>query len=78
MSDEITSYTVKVTQEMIDQIKADAMEDVKRKMRFIHWRMEERYGADISEAKADAFDELEAWINEKTNGSSIEEQNNVN
>lgn len=62
-------------QETTDQVKADAMEDVKRKMRFIHWQMKERYGADITEAKADAFDELKAWLDKKTNGSSIEEDN---
>lgn len=73
--DEITSYAVKVTQEMVDQIKADGMEEVKSKMVFFHTHMIFRYGADIVEAKADAFDELKAWLDKKTNGSSIEEDN---
>lgn len=47
------------------QIRADAIEEVKSKMISFHTDAIFQYGADIIEARADAFDELKDWVEEQ-------------
>lgn len=48
-----------------ERIRADAIEEVKRQMISLHTDMIFRYGADIIEARCDAFDELKEWLKEQ-------------
>lgn len=43
----------------------DAIEEIKHQMISLHTDMILRYGADIIEAKCDAFDELKKWLEEQ-------------
>lgn len=45
--------------------RADAIEEVKSKMISFHTDAIFQYGADIIEAKSDAFDELKDWLKEQ-------------
>lgn len=47
------------------KVKADAIEEVKSKMISFHTDAIFQYGADIIEARADAFDELKDWLDEQ-------------
>lgn len=51
----------------IEKIRDDVIDEVKRKMISFHTDMIFKYGADIIEAKCDAFDELENWLKEQNN-----------
>lgn len=42
-----------------------ALEDVKHQMILFHTDMKNQYGADIIEARCDAFDYLSEWIKEQ-------------
>lgn len=54
----------KVT-EAYQQGRADAIEEVKSKMISFHTDAIFRYGTDIIEARADAFNELKDWLKEQ-------------
>ena len=47
------------------QGRADAIEEVKSKMISFHTDAIFQYGADIIEARVDAFDELKDWVEEQ-------------
>mgnify|MGYP003292815259 CR=1 FL=1 len=51
------------------QIRAEAIEEVKSKMISFHTDAIFQYGADIIEAKSDAFDELRDWLKEQNMGN---------
>lgn len=48
------------------RIRIDAIEEVKSKMISFHTDKVFQYGADIIEAKADAFDELKDWLEKQS------------
>lgn len=68
----------KLPQEILETIfnegykkgRADAIDEVKHQMISLHTDMIFQYGADIIEARCDAFDELENWLKEQNNDSS--------
>lgn len=66
-SDEWNDYLAKV----IADAKADAIEEVESKIISFHTDAIFRYGVDIIEARADAFDELKDWLKEQKWQSKI-------
>lgn len=50
---------------MYNKGRADAINEIKHQMISLHTDMIFRYGADIIEAKCDAFDELKEWLKEQ-------------
>lgn len=52
----------KMLEEYKAKVRADAIEEVKRKMISLHTDMILQYGVDIIEGRADAFDELKDWL----------------
>ena len=47
------------------QGRADAIDEVKRQIISLHTDMIFQYGADIIEARSDAFDGLKEWLKEQ-------------
>lgn len=65
---EITAEYMLLTEKQVAEIRADTLDEVISKVVDFHADMVLRYGMDIVEARADAFDELKEWLKEQMNG----------